>query len=93
MPRSISPRTTYELVTRLVRAHRSWMAYRVSSSSLEAAIRHLCRYGDTDIFPHLPELAFLADEQEAVIAKLTKLDHYTPAGAFEALAPNSRYSF
>ena len=41
----------HALVTRLVRVHRIWMAYHVSSPSLEAAIRHLCRYGDTDIFP------------------------------------------
>lgn len=71
------------------------MAYRVSSVSLEAAVRHLCRYGDTDIFPHLPELAFFADEQTAVIAELAKLDldSHTPAGAIEALAPKSRYGF
>jgi hypothetical protein len=71
------------------------MTYHVSSSSLAAAIRHLCRYGDTDIFPHLPELAFFADEHDAVIAELAKLDldSYSPTGAFEALAPKSRYSF
>lgn len=71
------------------------MAYHVSSVSLEAAVRHLCRYGDTDIFPHLPELAFFADEQQAVISELAKLDldSYTPAGAIEALAPKNRYGF
>ena len=71
------------------------MAYHVSPPSLEAAIRHLCRYGDTDIFPHLAELAFFADEQKAIIAELATLDldSYTPAGAIEALAPKSRYSF
>jgi hypothetical protein len=71
------------------------MAYRVSPVSLEAAIRHLCRYGDTDIFPHLPELAFFADEEKAVIAEIAKLDldTYTPAGAVEALAPKGRFSF
>jgi len=55
----------------------------------------LCRYGDTDIFPHLPELAFFADSQKAVIAELATLDldSYTPRGAIEALAPKSRYTF
>jgi hypothetical protein len=69
------------------------MAYCVTPKSLEAAVRHLCRYGDTDIFPHLPELAFFADEEAAVVADLAKvdLDSYTPEGALEALAPKSRY--
>jgi hypothetical protein len=40
----------------------STMAYRVPRVSLEVAVNHLVRYGDTDIFPHLPELAFFADE-------------------------------
>jgi reverse transcriptase-like protein len=71
------------------------MAYRVSQSSLELAVRHLARYGDTDIFPHLPELAFLTDEEKAVVQELAKLDldSYMPAGAIEALAPKARYSF
>ena len=71
------------------------MAYRVSRDSLEATVRHLCRYGDTDVFPHLPELAFFDDEQKAVIAELAKLDldSYKPAGAIEVLAPKSRYGF
>jgi hypothetical protein len=71
------------------------MAYRVSQQSLELAVRHLVRYGDTDIFPHLPELAFLADQETAVVEELAKLDldSYMPAGAIEALAPKGRYSF
>ena len=67
------------------------MAYRLTRAPLEASITHLVRYGDTDIFPHLPELAFFADEG-AALAKLD-LDSYTPAGAIEALAPKARYSF
>lgn len=71
------------------------MTYHVSQRSLDAAIRHLCRYGDTDVFPHLPELAFYADEQKTVVTELAKLDldSYAPAGAIEALAPKSRYGF
>lgn len=71
------------------------MAYRLKKASLQAAVRHVCRYGDTDIFPHLSELAFIADEQDAVITELASLDldTYTPAGAIEALAPKSRYGF
>jgi len=71
------------------------MTYRVPQSSLEASINHLVRYGDTDIFPHLPELAFFADEAAVIVGELSKLDldSYTPAGAIEALAPKARYSF
>lgn len=71
------------------------MAFHLSASALKTTVRHLCRYGDTDVFPHLPELAFLADEQTAVVNELTKLDldSYKPSGAVEALAPKSRYGF
>jgi hypothetical protein len=71
------------------------MTYRLGPEPLRAGIAHLSRYGDTDIFPHLPELSFFADEMEAVVAELAKLDldTYTPAGAVEALAPKGRYSF
>jgi hypothetical protein len=71
------------------------MAYHLSSSSLATAIRHMIRYGDTDVFPHLPELSFLANQRKAVIKELAKLDldNYAPAGAIEALAPKSRYGF
>ena len=60
----------------------SRMAYHVTRASLEAAVRHLVRYGDTDIFPHLPELAFFADEEAAIVDELAKLDldSYAPAG-------------
>lgn len=69
--------------------------FRLEKPSVEAAIRHLCRYGDTDIFPHLPELAFFSDELSAIVTELTQvdLDTYTPFGAVEALAPKSRLSF
>lgn len=71
------------------------MAYRINPVSLTVAIKHLCRYGDTDVFPHLPELAFFEEAQEDIVAELAKLDldTYTPAGAVEALAPKSRYGF
>ena len=38
------------------------MAFKLSAAALEKAIQHLCKYGDTDVFPHLPELAFFRDE-------------------------------
>ncbi len=71
------------------------MAYRVSSRSLELAIRHLYRYGDTDVFPHLPEINFFYEEQELVVSDLSELDldSYSPSSAIEALAPKSRFGF
>jgi hypothetical protein len=71
------------------------MAFRLSDASLSAAVRHLARYGDTDIFPHLPELTFFAENETAVVSELTKLDldTYTPLGAMEALAPKGKYTF
>ena len=71
------------------------MAFRLSTSSIEKAIRHLCRYGDTDVFPHLRELAFFRDESAAIVDELQKLDldSYNPNGAIEVLAPKNRYGF
>lgn len=71
------------------------MPYRLPEKTIELALRHLCRYGDTDIFPHLPELAFFADQEPGVATELSSvdLDSYSPGGAIEALAPKSRYGF
>jgi hypothetical protein len=71
------------------------MAYRLSAASLTHAIRHLCKHGDTDVFPHLPELNFLREQQVEVVKELhdLDLDGYSPGGAFEALGPKSRYGF
>ena len=71
------------------------MAFRLSASSIEKAIGHLCRYGDTDVFPHLLELAFFRDESVAIVDELQRLDldSYSPGGAIEALTPKNRYGF
>ena len=71
------------------------MTYRLSTASLTLAIRHLCRYGDTDVFPHLPELAFLREDEVAVVSELSALDldTFDPSGAIEALSPKSRHGF
>jgi len=71
------------------------MAFKLNPTALRAAIKHLCRYGDTDVFPHLPELALYAEEAKAVLAELAglDLDNYNPSGAIEVLAPKNRYGF
>jgi hypothetical protein len=71
------------------------MAYRLSKSSLLNATKHLCKYGDTDVFPHLPELVFLHERQADIVKELAELDldTYSPGNAIEALGPKSRYAF
>jgi len=73
----------------------STMAYHLGVPSLRNAVRHLCRFGDTDVFPRLPEIAFLLDRDADIIQELKQLDldSYAPGSAFEALAPKSRYGF
>jgi len=71
------------------------LVYKLSESSLLNALKHLCQYGDTDVFPHLPEIYFLRDKESDVLKALKTLDidTYAPGSAVEALAPKSRYGF
>jgi hypothetical protein len=71
------------------------MAHRLGQQALQQSIKHLCRYGDTDVLPHSPELAFFRDEEAAIVAELSALDldSYDPSSAVEALAPKSKYGF
>ena len=71
------------------------MAFHLSEASIQLAIRHLTKFGDTDVFPHLPEIAFLKDREAEVVNEIGKfdLDNFTPSSAFEALAPKSRFGF
>lgn len=71
------------------------MVYHLNQKSIVRAIQHLCRYGDTDVFPHLPELAFVRDREAEVVAELKELDldKYSPINAMEALMPKSRHGF
>lgn len=39
------------------------MAEYIEAECIEQAILHITRYGDTDIFPHLIELAFLSEKR------------------------------
>ena len=71
------------------------MTYHLSEGSIGTAIDHLAKYGDTDVFPHLPEIVFLKERKDEVIDELSKfdLDTLTASSAFEALAPKSRHGF
>lgn len=52
-------------------------------------------FGDTDVFPHLPEIAFLNDRKAEIVKELSALDldNFEPAQAIETLAPKSRFGF
>lgn len=67
----------------------------IGKDSTLRAIGHLKAFGDTDIFPRLPEIRFLeeaADEIGDEIAKLT-VGTYHPQSAIELLVPKSSKSF
>lgn len=49
------------------------MAYRLPATALTDAVKYLCRYGDTDVFPHLPEIHFLSERIAEVVAELKML--------------------
>jgi hypothetical protein len=71
------------------------MPTRLNPASLSRAIDHLCKFGDTDVFPHLVELVFLSENKDAVILELAALDldSFNPAQSIETIAPKSRYGF
>ncbi len=71
------------------------MTFRLKPASLQLAIGHLSKYGDTDVFPHLPEIAFYRERLSAIVAELAQLDldTFNPEGAIEALSPKSRFGF
>lgn len=71
------------------------MATRLLSASIERAIDHLATFGDTDVFPHPIETAFLIEQKKEIAAELSALDldTFEPAQAIETIAPKSRWGF
>lgn len=67
----------------------------ISKDSFNSAINHIVRFGDTDIFPHLIELRFLAEKRVEISDKLSQynVSNYQPSHSIEALAPKSRFGF
>lgn len=49
------------------------MATRLSTASIERAIEHISTFGDTDVFPHPIETAFLIERKKEIAAELTKI--------------------
>ena len=71
------------------------MPTRLSKLSIGRAIDHLVAFGDTDVFPHLIEIAFLSARRDKIIDEILKLDLdlFQPAQAIETIAPKSRLGF
>lgn len=67
----------------------------ISEGSVRRAINHLGSFGDTDLFPRLPEMrCFL--ERPGTIAKdcaALNIGHYHPTSAIETLTPKSWLGF
>jgi hypothetical protein len=67
----------------------------ISEASVRRAINHLGSFGDTDLFPRLPEIrCFL--ERPGTIAKdcaSLNIGQYTPTGVIETLTPKSWLGF
>ncbi|WP_315806768.1 MULTISPECIES: RNA-directed DNA polymerase [unclassified Bradyrhizobium] len=71
------------------------MATRLSKASIERAIDHIAAFGDTDVFPHPIETAFLTEKRNEIAAELSvlDLDGFQPAQSIETIAPKSRWGF
>lgn len=67
----------------------------ISQASVRRSIDHLASFGDTDLFPRLPEMRCFI-ERPGAIAKdcaLLNIGQYTPVGAVETLTPKSWLGF
>ncbi|NIJ36502.1 hypothetical protein FHR22_001151 [Sphingopyxis panaciterrae] len=67
----------------------------LGEESIRTAVNHLVAFGDTDIFPALPELRFFGEKIDEVVKILSKLTpgDYIPSTAQEFLVPKSSNSF
>jgi hypothetical protein len=68
---------------------------RLDPAAVSRAIDHLCKYGDTDVFPHLAEIVFLIEERDKIIQEISELDldTFNPTQAIETISPKSRFGF
>lgn len=67
----------------------------ISAASAKRAIKHLAAFGDTDIFPRLPEIEFLKDKAEDVAEAVSKHQpgDFNSSSALELLVPKGTRSF
>lgn len=67
----------------------------ISEAGVRRSIEHLASFGDTDLFPRLPEMRCFI-ERPGTIAKdcaQINIGQYTPVGAVETLTPKSWLGF
>ena len=71
------------------------MAYRLNEDIIRLAIKHIAKYGDTDIFPNIPMLDFMVSDEDAIVQCLAKidLDVFNPSGTIEVLSPKRQFGF
>lgn len=67
----------------------------ISEASVRRAISHLGSFGDTDLFPRLPEMRCFIERPDAISKDCASLNigQYTPTGAIETLTPKSWLGF
>jgi hypothetical protein len=67
----------------------------ISEASVRRAINHLGAFGDTDLFPRLPEMRCFLERPGTVAKDCASLNigHYAPVGAIETLTPKSWLGF
>lgn len=67
----------------------------ISQNSVQRAIDHLAAFGDTDLFPRLPEMRCFVEKANAIASDCAGLNigQYSPVGAIETLTPKSWLGF
>jgi len=67
----------------------------ISEASVRRAIDHLASFGDTDLFPKLPEMRCFIERPGAIAKDCAQLNigQYVPVGAVETLTPKSWLGF
>ena len=67
----------------------------ISEQSVKRAIEHLGAFGDTDLFPRLPEMRCFIERPDAIANDCANINigEYTPASAIETLTPKSWLGF
>ena len=67
----------------------------ISEASVRRAINHLGSFGDTDLFPRLPEMRCFLERARTIAKDCENLNigQYNPIGVIETLTPKSWLAF
>jgi hypothetical protein len=71
------------------------MPTKLSAASIDRAINHLIKYGDTDVLPPSFECVFLSEKRAEIVSEIEKLDldSFSPAQAVDMISPKSKLGF